>query len=263
MDRTLCPLGRVSNRWRYFLPLAATLLALCCPPTSASEIQREGSCTYFLSGPIDAATPIQVRETLSAANATGCDVIFRLGSNGGDVRAAIEVGDLFRKAGITTIIPLPAACASACVVAFLGGSFRYVAGRVGLHRPYPILGAATPAAAGARRGHLDAELRTYLSRMSIPARLIDEMNAVPSGSIRWLDGSNGHNGDEISRLQISGDDPAWAEYRDSRRASDLGISLPEYYKRQQRSEVECSSGSTQDAIVLRLQCRADLLAGKR
>ena len=160
-------------------------------------------------------------------------------------------------------MPFSGSCASACVVAFVGGAFRTVGGRVGLHRPYPLVGATTAAAAGERRERLNAALRNYVTRMNVPAQMIDEMNATPSGSVRWLDGLREPDVDELRRLQISGSDPAWAETRDSKRATKLGISLAEFYRRQQRSEIECPDGRTEAAAIQSLQCRDAILKGRR
>jgi hypothetical protein len=243
---------------------ASSFLTCCCLSVSASEVGKGGPCIYDLSGDFDTVTPSQVRVALAGAKTLDCDSIaFRFDSGGGDVSAAIEAGDLLRSVGATTIVPFSASCASACVVAFVGGAFRFVGGRVGLHRPYPLVGASTAAAAGARREKLNATLRRYVTRMNIPGQLVDEMNATPSGSVRWLDGLRDPDVDELRRLQISGSDPAWAEARDSKRANKLGISLAELYHRQQRSEIECPDGNTEAAAIQSLRCREDILKGIR
>lgn len=257
-------LGLLGRGWsRAFL--AALLSIVCCAPAASSQVRQENACTYFVSGDIDSATPRHIEDSIQIARRSGCGLItFRFDSNGGDVRAAIAAGDLIRSAGAITIVPLPASCASACVFAFVGGANRFVVGRVGLHRPYPTVGAATVLEASAKRDKINAELRGYLTRMGIPSLLLDEMNSVPPGSVRWLDGAQGFDGPEIRSLQISGEDPAWADYRDTRRAKDLGISLPEFYKRQQRAEVVCpQAGSNAEVQEQRFKCIQAVLAGKR
>ena len=59
-----------------------------------------------------------------------------LSGNGGDVDAAMEVGRLLRRLGVSTFVARGNQCLSSCVFAFMGGDRRSVAGRIGIHRPY-------------------------------------------------------------------------------------------------------------------------------
>ena len=57
-------------------------------------------------------------------------------SNGGEVEAAMELGRVLRKLGVTAVVAEGDQCLSSCVFAFMGGDRRTVAGRIGIHRPY-------------------------------------------------------------------------------------------------------------------------------
>src|ERR1039458_1850845 len=59
-----------------------------------------------------------------------------LAGNGGDVDAAMEVGRVLRRLGVSTVVARGNQCLSPCVFAFMGGNRRTVAGRIGIHRPY-------------------------------------------------------------------------------------------------------------------------------
>lgn len=56
-----------------------------------------------------------------------------LSSDGGSLYAGLAVGRYLRRTGLATRIPPDAICASACAYAFIGGVFRVVDGRIGVH----------------------------------------------------------------------------------------------------------------------------------
>ena len=63
-----------------------------------------------------------------------------LDSTGGYTAQAYELGRLFRKHEIKTVINNNVACSSACAIVFLGGSERYVSehGMINFHQPYTV-----------------------------------------------------------------------------------------------------------------------------
>ena len=63
-----------------------------------------------------------------------------LDSTGGYTEPAYDLGRLFRKYKINTIIENDVSCSSACAITFLGGSVRYISERamINFHQPYTI-----------------------------------------------------------------------------------------------------------------------------
>ena len=61
--------------------------------------------------------------------------IIRLESNGGSLVAGIQIGETIRLKGFQTLVPAGARCASACAMAWLGGTQRFMGpnARIGLH----------------------------------------------------------------------------------------------------------------------------------
>ena len=105
-------------------------------------------------------------------------------------------------------------------------------------------------------------MRDYLARMNIPIRLLDEMNAVPPGTIRWLYSKSEEN--ELRQLHLRGEDPVFADERDSQHTRKLGISMREFYARQQKRDILCTRPTTTDLEALRtwFTCRNDVMDGK-
>jgi len=96
----------------------------------------EKTCTFFFSGAITDQTAISVKTFLETNKSSNLTVAFD--SLGGDVRAALEVGRIIRKYGATTQL-MSGVCASACVMAFVGGADRTTLAaspKFGIHTPY-------------------------------------------------------------------------------------------------------------------------------
>lgn len=254
------PRGRACRQWAIVLALAYC----CAAPAYASKLTIEQPCFGTVRGPIDNDTVQQVRGFIGT-RANECLMFVFFDSNGGDVHSALTVGAMLREIGAFTTVRPRAVCASACVFAFLGGASRTVVGTVGLHRPFPLVGSASVAEAESRRRRLDADVHDYLVRMRIPHALQDAINSVPSSDMAWLDGSNPVDREKLDRLGISGDDPVWTEVRDTGRAKDLGIDLPEFYRRRQRASALCTPPDPESKTQVKAwaTCHEEVMAGRR
>ncbi len=125
-------------------------------------------------------------------------------SRGGQVGAALSVGELLRKndmtAGVGRTISKPgkagrerqykleyrkAMCASACAYAFLGATSRQVApaARLGVHNGRAA-GSTNPA--GDRLDKLNNVLRVYAIGKGVDAALIDLAARIPTSRVYWL-----------------------------------------------------------------------------
>ena len=64
--------------------------------------------------------------------------LVRLESNGGSLVAGIQIGETIRLKGLQTLVPAGARCASACAMAWLGGTQRFMGpgAQIGLHLAY-------------------------------------------------------------------------------------------------------------------------------
>ena len=97
----------------------------------------------YLDGQVEIDTPAKVLATLVVQGVHGGQVY--LNSPGGNLFAGMELGRLLRKEGFDTTVgkegsakydSQPGGCYSACVLAYLGGYFRYSkkGSQLGVHR---------------------------------------------------------------------------------------------------------------------------------
>jgi len=222
-----------------------------------TQIDRS-TATIDIVGEIDRQTPLQVAAAVTKIRGSTTGRIFlRLDSGGGDVESAIATGVLARKHEMFAVIPEGATCASACALAFLGGVSRsLIAGRYGIHRPYAIR--YTDSDADAKRSYeaINKLTKDYLEQMNITPRVLEAMNAISPGEIRWLTRA------ERVELGIQGTDPVWDDRTDSAYAKRLGISKREFYERKQRAERICLSNSRM-SMEEKLRCHQDIVEGRR
>ena len=152
-----------------------------------------------------------------------------LNSSGGDVLAAMEIGEMVRKEGMTTqtAISPQVGCLSACVLIFAAG-VQKIAGKVGIHRPHfdaRLFAGLDRLQAQAKYDELAQRVRVYLAKMGMPDQLFVEMMQVPSNKIRML------TFEEMERFSLVGEDPAYAEWRRAQLVAKYGEQKVEEYDR--------------------------------
>jgi len=221
-----------------------------------TKIERSNA-TIDLVGDIDKQTPIQVAAAIKSIRSSTTGRIFlRFDSGGGDIEAAIVIGQLARRNEMFTVVPEGATCASACALIFVGGVSRtLILGRYGIHRPYAIRYNESEADSRRSFERINSAVREYLSTMNISLRLLEAMNLVSPGEIKWLTKV------EREELGVQGTDPVWEDKTDSAYAKQLGISKPDYYKRRQYAEGVCLS-DLRMPMVEKLRCYQDIVEGK-
>lgn len=144
-------------------------------------------------------------------------------STGGDIDAAMNLGRLLRRLGVFTLIGKNDQCFSACVLAFMGGERRVVAGQLGIHRPYFPFTQDTPDRE-VRFRHLQKALRQYIEEMDFPNSLYEAVMLVPPESNRILSPA------ELKRFYLEGISPSSEDIADAAEARRLGISMTEYLR---------------------------------
>ncbi len=132
-----------------------------------------------------------------------------LNSSGGDVLAAMQIGEIVRREWLWTTVPdgpPPKGCLSACVLILAAGAVRVVSAesRVGIHRPYfdhVLFAGLDRAQAKSKYDALSQSVAAYLAKMGIPERLYQEMMKVPSSEVRVL------SYDDMTALNLDGPGP--------------------------------------------------------
>jgi hypothetical protein len=145
-------------------------------------------------------------------------------SNGGDIDAAMEVGRLFRKLGVFTVVEKNDQCMSACVFAFMGGERRSVQGKLGIHRPFFPYTTDLPDRISQFR-HMERILKDYVEELDFPSSLYEAVMLVPPESIKILAAA------ELKTFYLEGISPSSEDYADAASARHLNLSMAEYLKR--------------------------------
>lgn len=156
-------------------------------------------------------------------------------SNGGEVDAAMELGRILRKLGVTAVVAKGDQCLSSCVFAFMGGDRRTVAGQIGIHRPYFASTREVPD----RRLHyrqLQKKLQEFIEELDFPPSFYEAVMAVPPQSVSILTVS------DLKRFYLEGTSPSIEDEADAASARGLGITLVEYLQRK-----AAGSGAVADA----------------
>ena len=151
-----------------------------------------------------------------------------LAGDGGDHDAGMELGRLLRKLGVYTVIAKNDQCLSACVLAFMGGERRIVAGRLGIHRPYFHSTQDTPDRQVWFR-QLQKTLRDYIEELDFPHSLYEAVMAVPPESMQMLAPA------DLKRFYLEGISPSSEDVADAAAARRLDISMFEYLRRKAKA----------------------------
>jgi hypothetical protein len=163
------------------------LLILACAMLSAGyaraatiSVQSAGSerpAVVVVQGTLEAADG----ERFFAKIAPLAMAMVRFQSNGGSLVAGIQIGEMIRLKDFHTLVPAGARCASACALAWLGGTHRFMGpgARIGLH-------AASDPKSGQVTGVGNALLGAYLNRVGLPYSAVVYVAQARPDSVAWL-----------------------------------------------------------------------------
>jgi hypothetical protein len=162
-----------------------------------------------------------------------------LNSLGGDVEAALAMGQILRDHEATVIIQPNGQCVSACVFLLAGGTSRHVLGRVGIHRPYlPNDKETTALGQRERYQRFGKVINTYLEAMNVPTELYERMVRIAPEKVHWLTKA------ELQAYGLSADDPYAEEARTTREAAMFGLNKREFLQARQQAERVCTMADT-------------------
>ena len=116
-----------------------------------------------------------------AVQAKGAVVVFN--SPGGSVPAAIQIGKAIRLKGFATLVPDGSLCASACALAWLGGTSRYMtlSAKVGFHAAYINNSGEKQVSSVA-----NALIGSYLNGLGYSEDAIAFFTSAPPEALQWL-----------------------------------------------------------------------------
>jgi hypothetical protein len=160
-----------------------------------------------IHGTIDADVARQAIELIRSIRPDVDELMVYLRSPGGDVRAAIELGEEVRRQWALTTVGDDGECFGACVLVLAAGVRRTPEPeRVGLARLNFDERVSDREGVKRRYTGLAKAVETYLARMGMPKKLFQEMNQQSSGKVLLLDARR------LKMLGLDGTDPAYEQW---------------------------------------------------
>jgi hypothetical protein len=165
-----------------------------------------------IHGPISKAVVSQAVQLIRSIRPDVDDLKVFLSSPGGDVLAAMELGEEIRKQWAWTAVDEHGECFGACVLVLAAGVRRIPAPEnVGLQRmnfdQKEFVASLSPDKAKQKYTGVAKRIETYLARMGMPKKLFQEMAAQQaSAKVRLLDAA------KLKTLGLDGTDPAYEQW---------------------------------------------------
>lgn len=153
-------------------------------PVKAAEIftnfPPDGSCAITFYGDIEKGDDALF--DILTPDCRGGGVLLK--SNGGNLLAGLKIGELIREKGLETAVSYDATCASACALAWLGGTKRYMfkESLIGFHAAYVSDGVEAR-----ESGVGNALVGAYLTRLGLSVETVIFATIAKPNEMNWLD----------------------------------------------------------------------------
>lgn len=172
--------------------------------------RQAGVGAVGIDGLIDKAVASRAIELIKVLRPDVTELTVVLNSPGGDVLAAIEIGEELRRHWAFTAVDDDGECLGACVFVLAAGVRRKPApDTVGLQRPHfdpKEFARMSSERAKQKYAALTKKAQAYLSRMGMSGKLFQEMMQQPSEKVHLL--SAGH----LRALGLEGSYPAYEQW---------------------------------------------------
>jgi hypothetical protein len=111
------------------------------------------------------------------------DAVVILRSRGGNLLAGLQIGRTVRQRGFLTVIPAATRCSSACALAWLGGTPRFMGQNslIGFHAAYFVKDGRARTSRAA-----NGVVEDYLRKLGLSERAIDYVTHSPPDKLSWL-----------------------------------------------------------------------------
>jgi hypothetical protein len=160
-----------------------------------------------IHGMIDTAVAHEAIELIRSIRPDVDELTVFLSSPGGDIRAAIELGEEIRSQWALTAVGDDGECLGACVLVLAAGVRRTPEPeRVGLARLNFDQRGSDREGTKRKPAGLAKTVETYLARIGMPKKLFQEMNQQSSGKVLFLDARR------LKMLGLDGTDPVYEQW---------------------------------------------------
>src|SRR5262245_56686809 len=157
------------------------------------------------------------------------DLEVDLNSTGGDVDAALQIGQIIRRLEASVLVSQKDKCYSSCALIYIAGISRFNRGVIGLHRPYF-------AAASLSRQQIEQQaplmlrnINEYVKSMGVTDLFYQEMVNTEPSNVRL------YRGEDIEKL-VPKYNPTYDEIETSYEARRYGIDTAEMRQRKKDAE---------------------------
>jgi hypothetical protein len=227
---------------RHMRNIIAILIGLSAPIASfAADFSREsgtaGTDLIFIQGILFDGDEVVFRKLA----ATSDKAIVVMDSEGGAVKAALEIGRAIRLRGFATAVAPDKLCASACALTWLAGTPRLIgnSSKLGFHAAYRLVdGKAKESGVG------NALVGAYLNQLGLPEPAIIYVTTAPPEGIDWLSPEKAKNVG-ISYALLSEPDQQKVTTTSSSEARDPMLAVTKFY-----SALSIGDGETAAAMVI-------------
>ena len=227
-------------------PLLLSFVSQLYSATASADVKLSTNCTKGASlpcvnirGVISGDDAVKVKSFLDSLDNSKATPLFSLDSEGGDVRAAIEIGRIMRRTRAFVFLDgNKAICLSSCIFLLAGGVQRGAIGTygtIGIHRPFSTT-TGEKEFDTAQREYVEMRslIVNYLREMNVSESLYDAMVQVPPESLRILSQK------DLEQFGLTALDPVEQELQDSAAAEKYGVSRLEYLRRKRVSARVCA-----------------------
>lgn len=188
------------------------------------------------------------QDAMSKRKIIAAGLVVTISSDGGSIKAAMEIGRLLRNERATILVRERTHCNSACVLVIAGAVTRLIDAPIGIHRPYlevPQQEQRPEVIASAYKATLQG-VRDYLVEMNVSERLAEAMFTIEPSDVRFL------SADAAASYGLGMFDPINKEVQDLEHARSLGINRQEYLRRESLMGKICIRASDLPGCVRRV-----------
>jgi len=198
---------------------------------------KNGDCHFYLNGMIEKGDNLKLlKAVIELPSEMTCHYILHLNSKGGDVYEALSMHRrISGPFNFITVVQDNSECSSSCVFLLAAGNSRFPWGKIGIHRPY-TLNVTNQIESKKVFDELEYKVSELFKEQGISIELWHRMIAVPPESVYWLSDS------EKLAYGVKGENPSYADSRDSILAQKYQISKMEYLRRKSLIDTECRYG---------------------
>lgn len=200
----------------------AIIVLFICAQSNAAEIHVDpidGTNTKFVA--IMGTLEFNDAEVFRSKTNSISKAVVAFKSDGGNLLAGLQIGEIIRLRNFATFVPDGFRCASACALAWLGGTKRYMGtnARIGFHAAY------TDDAGGPNETSVgNALVGAYLTRIGLPYSAVVYITKASPTSMTWLTLSDAESrGIEVATLSL----PKDSSPEPSKQPNDSNLTLEE------------------------------------